>query len=298
MATGGPAIAQEDMYFFKINGNNNADPDSAQQGVDPMEVVIFANQATGTIPTATNPTYIAALVAGNTPPYGTQTANWGWTLNSFGSDYYAEFATPSFSGGGGGGANGVPLAVEGLVLKGRSDFGVNTLTWNTESELNNSHFELMRGRTKDVMSVLSTIPTKAQGGTSNTPLSYEFVDDKPSAKKLYYAVKEVDMNGSSSLSNIVEVTMNDDHFVALDAYPNPTSHTLNVSLNIPANNRLAVDIYDALGRLVYSQVHTATGGNEVLALDVSTLATGHYTLQIRSKTTDFSAISRFVKISE
>lgn len=295
-SVGGSPIAVSNMYFYKISGN----PSNTQSGVTPSQVVVYSNAATPTV----NNAYLFALANSGTPPAYSNSNGWGWQLNSFTantsgvSQFYAKMKVPSFSSGGGGGSPVTPMPVDGLILKGTHSEGVNTLTWSTQQEQSNSRFEVLRGQKKDIMNQIGSVATKAPNGTSNSPLDYEYVDANPSAKTLFYVLRQVDIDGHTSMSNMVEITSDDEYFVSLDAYPNPTSKTLNVSFNVPTNSRLAVEIHDVLGKVVYQQTYTAVGGDEVLSLDVSKLATGSYTLQIRSKTTDFSAISRFVKINE
>jgi hypothetical protein len=76
------------------------------------------------------------------------------------------------------------------------------LNWTTETETNNSHFELLRSNNGISFSSIGTI--KGNGTTSATQ-RYTYVDYKPLPGTSYYQLKQVDFDGNSSLSKMLAV---------------------------------------------------------------------------------------------
>lgn len=90
-------------------------------------------------------------------------------------------------------------------------------------------------------------------------------------------------------SNLVKYTfVADPDFTGVAVYPNPTSGTVKIDLLDEWKNATVV-VYDLVGRPVYNgtmDALTATGGS--LSIDLSSLGSGLYILQIKSSTGDKS----------
>jgi hypothetical protein len=66
----------------------------------------------------------------------------------------------------------------------------------------------------------------------------------------------------------------------LSIFPNPASNLVNLSFNIPDNNQVKVDIFNALGQYIYSKSYENTIGKENLSLDISNYTSGKYIVRI------------------
>ncbi|MFN0203967.1 MAG: GEVED domain-containing protein, partial [Bacteroidia bacterium] len=276
-----------DLFFFKISPGNDVVPSHGHAGVNDTEIAVYNN-------TTATPSVATPLVVGiYGQPIGT------WFLGSISATtQYGEMVVPTFSGGGGGAAPTSPLPVSLLEFFGRSENGVNLLNWTTSSESNNDYFEVMRSLDNAAYESIGNVKSKAINGFSSSPLVYDYTDNNPKAKTLYYRLKQVDLNGKFRYSNTIQLNMNGDYFAAMDAFPNPTAKELNIAVSAPANNKMVVEVYDIYGRILIQQNYLATGGQEVVKLNVEKLAAGTYTVRVRSKTTDFNAATNFVKINE
>lgn len=83
--------------------------------------------------------------------------------------------------------------------------------------------------------------------------------------------------------------------LAIKVFPNPTSDDLNVQAILPNNLDAQVTVYDAFGRTIL-QKNSPTAGVELnTVLDVNTLSSGIYTLEIRSEDGAFRTVEQFVK---
>jgi hypothetical protein len=93
------------------------------------------------------------------------------------------------------------------------------LSWETTSEINFSHFEVQRSADALGFETIGRVESKK---SENSNTNYEFIDSNPLSKTGYYRLKEVDIDGSSSLSKIVSI-IPDIENQELIVFPNPTS---------------------------------------------------------------------------
>jgi hypothetical protein len=122
------------------------------------------------------------------------------------------------------------------------------LFWTTESESNNFGFEIQRCENKIDFTKIDFI----QGhGTTAQPHSYEYKDSALPAGKYYYRLKQIDMDGTSSLSKTLEVTIfNPSKYKLLQNYPNPFNPNTTITFEIPENSDVTLSIYSINGHLV------------------------------------------------
>ena len=273
------------MAFYKINNgvggtpSYNPDPAGLHSGV-PVAAP-FAYDGTG---------YWQYINGGTA-----STSTWAYT--SIGADHVAEYTIDRFSGGGGGGGSNNPGAfpVELLSFTGYNFGDENILEWTTSKEINNKEFVLMHSIDNISFEPIATVPTLAPSGMSNTPLNYA-AKDMDFASKTYYRLQQIDIDGQSRLySNTVEINVNNDLNTIVSLFPNPAKDVLNVSITQPQGGKHKVEVYDAIGKLVSSHKMDLNGGNNVLTLDVSTLAKGTYIIMVKNADNGTVANTRFVK---
>ena len=150
------------------------------------------------------------------------------------------------------------------------------LGWSTVSEYNLASFEVERRNAAGTFETIATVPAS---GTSTSIKSYGPVTDRDvSYGHTYtYRLRSIDRDGGSTLSNEVEVTLDDYFGIA----PNPASTTARYSFNI-GNANAAVELFDLDGKLVRTLYNGTVGGSMTLDIDVTSLANGTYTVVLRS----------------
>ena len=84
--------------------------------------------------------------------------------------------------------------------------------------------------------------------------------------------------------NPVETTLN--------LYPNPTSNKLNVEYNSLSSENITINVYDLLGRKIYSEMNTANEGPNTYYEDFNNLDNGMYILEISNGTV--ATVTRFM----
>lgn len=145
--------------------------------------------------------------------------------------------------------------------------------WSTASELNSQRFEVERSRDALDWSLIGTLPA---AGISTAQRDYELLDHAPLAGQSYYRLREVDIDGTDSYSNLVAVHRDERAGAVLWPVPNE-GH-----FNIAAGFRDPV-VYDALGRLVAFKV-SEVYGTGVRSVTLTDPVPGHYTLSDLSGT--------------
>ena len=123
--------------------------------------------------------------------------------------------------------------------------GNNTLlAWNTTNEVNTSYFELQRSTDSSKFAPVTTIKA---AGNSSTVLKYQYTDTPGPRPVYYYRLKMTDIDGSSTYSDIVQITLASRRS-PLRIYPNPTRNYITVEA--PAAAKASIRLLDISGKLL------------------------------------------------
>jgi hypothetical protein len=185
-----------------------------------------------------------------------------------------------------------------------------TLRWTTASETNNAGFfveravvraddPLLAERRPTAPAATHSAPAAAPAaealrfetlrfvegrGTTLEPQDYRFTDaDWPyAAMRLVYRLRQVDLDGTTAYSDVVEVTLGAPAALALEApYPNPARGDVTLRYALPQAGEATVSVYDVLGRRV---VQVASGpqvaGPAERRLDTSRWPSGMYFVRL------------------
>jgi len=216
------------------------------------------------------------LLNGSTP----STSEWKYAAHANGTDHTAEFMVSSFSGGGGGGgAAGSPVPVELLHFTASAKDGHTAqLDWATASELNNSHFEILRSYDGITFEQIDVVDGN---GTTNEVIDYAYTDFTIAKDKniVYYQLNQLDYDGASELTEVrrVDFSENSEHITQVVLYPNPTEGKLYIKWNSDATETVEISITDINGKaLIDKQVD----GNATY-LDLSEYKKGMYFVKVK-----------------
>jgi hypothetical protein len=144
------------------------------------------------------------------------------------------------------------------------------LQWQTATEINSNYFLIERSTNG---TSFTTIGKQSAAGNSSSLKQYSFTDNAPLSTN-YYRLKEVDLNGNATYSNILVVKLPQAN--TLTILQNPVQNLLQLQLNSgsPAPSSLA--LYDMSGR----KLKTLSLPNGLQTINVSNLAIGTYLLQL------------------
>ncbi len=141
------------------------------------------------------------------------------------------------------------------------------LSWSTANEVNTKSFAIER-KTSAGFATIGSIASNNTAGTNN----YIFTDIAPASGVNYYRIKQIDKDGKSSDSKVVQVENKGS--LILSVYPNPTSQTsVSVNHNIGGDNA-TLKVLSLQGLVAVTQL-VAKGSNKTV-LDISSLASGYY----------------------
>ena len=164
------------------------------------------------------------------------------------------------------------------------------VTWQTSSEQNNAGFDVERSI--NGIDFVKTGYIKGKGNSS-TRQDYSFKDLQPSQGINYYRLKQIDLDGNSTLSEIRTVDFIGGKVVSLRLFPNPATQF--VQLALPSNflgQQANISISDGTGKIVKQWMINSTQLS-TLTLPISELPAGIWRLIISTK--NETASSNFIK---
>ena len=180
--------------------------------------------------------------------------------------------------------NNTPLPVELISFTVAQISDLAVLKWETASESDNDYFEIQKSMNGKEFSILGTVEGS---GNSNKKVSYSFTDKDLSSGLTYYRLKQMDFDGTMTLSNVIllNAVVNSEGF---KIYPNPTKDIINIFSMAEWNNEISLKVSDLFGREVLNKKYPYKKKAENLHLDLYNLSSGTYLLKIQSGTEAFS----------
>jgi hypothetical protein len=148
--------------------------------------------------------------------------------------------------------------------------GSTLLNWITGAEKNTSVFEVQKSPDGNSFITIGTVPAYVNSSGS---LNYTYTDVKPFAGSNYYRLKMVDLNGSSSYSNVVSLFT---YTEQITVYPNPANNVLHINIPAPQDTLSQIAIINNLGIEVLSESVKLNKGLNIINLDISHLSSAMY----------------------
>jgi Secretion system C-terminal sorting domain len=171
----------------------------------------------------------------------------------------------------------VPLSVDFYKLNLKSTINTNLLSWQTTTEKNNAQFQIERSQNGEIFSKIGEVKGR---GNSNVEQNYTFTDASPVKGINYYRLRQVDFDGTETISKIVSTTFDGKGQNKFKAYPTLTQDLVNIELNEEGKTEIAVR--DLTGRVLLTK---NTEGVSNATLNLGTLANGLYIMSVRSNDT-------------
>jgi hypothetical protein len=214
----------------------------------------------------------------------------GWSITNFAQPTYSIFT----GGQGDGWANTYrplgPLPIYLLSFNAKKQTSTSALIiWQTGFEINNAYFDVEASADainfKKIGRVLSQ-------GNSSTIVNYNFTDNNPVKGINYYRLKQVDVNGTTTYTEVKTVVFADIDPKTVLYYPNPTNGILTIEMAaVNANEVKLINIFNASGLLV--QQLKIAAGLPIFKIDISKYSKGTYFIQLQ--TTTLNSTQRIIK---
>jgi hypothetical protein len=147
------------------------------------------------------------------------------------------------------------------------------LTWSTATETNNDHFSLYYSSDGNDFA-----PLARMAGTGNSSVTqhyqYEYIFPKSKTGTHYYQLRQTDFDGKEQIIATRTIRENSANTVRL--YPQPAQDYVCIQPNkLDVNSLIQVQLYDALGRQVLSQVF-GSADEKTIVLSLAHLTPAHY----------------------
>lgn len=163
----------------------------------------------------------------------------------------------------------VPLSLDLSNFRGKLQNGRAQLSWETANEKNTQRFDIeYSGNGQDFEKIGEV---KAMGSGNH---NYQYIDERMTRNRNYYRLKMIDADGLAVYSKIVSVIAEEGRTFTISASPNPVENVLNLAIR--SDDGLHLQVYNVLGREVYSEVLLSP---ENAHLDCSRLTPGNYYLK-------------------
>jgi hypothetical protein len=182
-----------------------------------------------------------------------------WTLSRSGITSFSPFSPDE----------GSSLPIELVSFDAKKVEQIVRLDWSTASEENNDLFTIEHSQDG---SNFKSIGTKKGAGHSSNMLYYFMIDKNPLKGLSYYRLKQTDYDGNDSYSSVKSVRF-ENKSEALDViiYPNPlTSNVLNFEAEVKNDDTWIIQLYDAVGKCVYSSLIDLNLGENFISIDLPT----------------------------
>lgn len=200
------------------------------------------------------------------------------------------------------------LPVELISFTAQSNNEMIFLNWSTATESNNAGWEvevrrfdsaqrdgsqssaissqkiplnppLSKGEANEVSGGFNSIAFIPGKGTTTESHSYQFQveSSKFNANRLEFRLKQIDLDGNYSYSQILTVNVSPNHFELTQNYPNPFNPITVISYKLQVQSDVRLVVFDLLGREVATLVNEKKeAGNYNAVFDASTFSAGIY----------------------
>lgn len=174
-----------------------------------------------------------------------------------------------------------PVPVELTSFSASTSLSGINLTWETATEVNNLGFEVQRSLDNISFATVAFIHGK---GTTTERQTYTYLDKTTSEQKLYYRLKQVDLDGKFEFSNIIEVVFDLPlNFEMSQNFPNPFNPSTEIRFALPEAANVVLNVYNSQGELVQNLVNGVySAGTHSTNFDAAKLNSGIYFYTIKA----------------
>jgi glucose/arabinose dehydrogenase len=155
------------------------------------------------------------------------------------------------------------------------------LKWETENEINTSHFLVERSIDGTHFNAIGTV--SANGNNNPGLFNYSLIDIDASNQQsllLYYRLKIVDIDGNFKYSGIITISLAD-ITGKLSVSPNPVVNEAKVNISSPADGRIQWKLIDNTGRIILqNSEHVKRGNGNRFTINMNKLSIGSYYLSV------------------
>lgn len=195
-----------------------------------------------------------------------------------------------------------PLTVEMTTFNSLISGRNVTLNWTTNSEINNSGFDIerqeVRRETQDEWIRTGFV---SGNGTTTLPQNYSFTERNLSTGNYKYRLKQIDYNGSIDYFELAEevIVGIPVKYDLSQNYPNPFNPVTTINYDLPKDGIVTIKVYDILGREMKTLINEMkTAGYHKIIFNAADFTSGIYfyrmTVGPNREAGEFIAVKKFV----
>jgi hypothetical protein len=197
-------------------------------------------------------------------------------------------------------AQGLATPVELTSFEAKIIGNAVNLTWETATEINNYGFEIER-RNKSLngggdFCNWEEIGFVAGSGTTTERRNYSFKDINTPDGLVNYRIKQIDFNGSSEYSNILELEFSSPiEYFLYQNYPNPFNPGTTIKFALPEKATVELAVYNSLGEKVAEVYNGAMDeGYHEIEFRAESLSSGIYFYRLEAD--NFVSVKKMIII--
>ncbi len=170
-----------------------------------------------------------------------------------------------------------PIELSNFEIK--TEKGITKLVWNTESEIDNELFEVLRsydGRNFDIIGEVNG------AGTSFEGQSYEFVDrsaaKRATSSSVFYRLRQVDFDGQSTLSEAVSMKLQAGAELMVNNVV--AENGVTVYFEAPTNGLVTAQVADIAGKVISRNTFSSVEGFNMIELPMNVAGNGIFIMTV------------------
>ncbi len=170
----------------------------------------------------------------------------------------------------------IPLPIELLSFTTECNDGTHLLRWVTATEAGTSGFEVQHQKPDGTFETIGYVPAAGYSASANT---YVYKVNQPVQPRQMYRLKQLDINGDVSYSEVafVECTAEGDVWI----YPNPADQSSQIQFVLDGISKPELLIYDMTGKMVSNYNINGKIGLNSFEIPCAHLASGIYTYKLQ-----------------
>lgn len=163
----------------------------------------------------------------------------------------------------------------------------SVLSWVTANEVNNSGFEIMRSADGEHYESIDFVAAQPFPNGPDGRYEYQFIDTEVAwGGRFYYRLKQVDQDGSYTMSNVVELTIpyEASQVTLLPMYPNPAQVEVTIPFFLGERDGVMMGIFSLDGRLNKTIIRGTSfeAGKHEVKLNTRDLPAGMYVIKFQA----------------
>lgn len=172
-------------------------------------------------------------------------------------------------------SNTLPVNFLSVNVK-KAGIDVMVVYWDVDNEVNVKYYQVERSLDGVRFQAAGVVNYKVPIAGKN---SYDFLDKFTAAEKIYYRVKQVDVDGKYMYSKVAVISNEQGDEVSI--LPNPSVDYTTVAIGVTQNQKATIELIDIKGiRQVIQKVSLSKGLNNIRLNNLALLSRGTYFVKV------------------